>query len=177
MRKFMFLLFFGFAVIAFGHDLFIYSKNFDKGFQLTDLGSFWAKYHKDSHDHWKIILKDFSQIMDGVLHKEGVAPNSLDDKAENMRDYQTKFVQLDSQDADESVELEDQLHLESHDALAQRIIVRVLEQKAVFIFGTIAFFIYLLGALATSVFRKKDEMERIGYSKDKRSGYQFKRKK
>lgn len=46
------------ALIALGHDVYLMTQIPEKGFMLADLGWIWDRYHKESHDQWKIWLND-----------------------------------------------------------------------------------------------------------------------
>lgn len=46
------------ALVALGHDVYLMTQIPEKGFMLADLGWIWDRYHKESHDQWKIWLAE-----------------------------------------------------------------------------------------------------------------------
>ena len=152
MRKFLFFLILLPAIIALGHDVYIFVQNPEKNFQLSDIGALWDKYHKESHDQWKIKLKEFGDTLDNVI------PEELKTKEKAV--YTEGFKQTDSRNTPSTiVPLKEDIP-ENNTNILQDYVGYILEQKAVFVFSGLALIVYLLNALITRLFGKKsDERE------------------
>ncbi len=178
MRKLIFLIFLLSAIAALGHDIYFFTQEQDKGFRLSDTGALWAKYHKESHDNWKINISDLGKTIDEIIPEKTPEQETSETETSEQPDYTQNFSQLDSKDQAESVELPTpEPSMEEHTDKAHKVIGTLLRQKAVFLFGGIALFLYLLNALVSKVCRPKEGMDAVKkYKKGQKSGYQYKRK-
>jgi hypothetical protein len=60
-----------------GHDAYTYYEEPDKGFRLSDLGSLWDKYHKESHDQWKTKVQEVGQSVSDLM-PERIIPENIE---------------------------------------------------------------------------------------------------
>lgn len=98
MRKFLFVLLLLPAIASLGHDVFMFTQHPDKGFRLTDLGALWDKYHKESHDQWKIKLKEYEdQAADLTQNAKRSVENILPGKDEQSVPAQADTTPSDTQ--------------------------------------------------------------------------------
>ncbi len=185
MRKLIFLLFLIPAIAALAHDIYIFTQNQEKGIHLSDLGALWSKYHKESHDNWKINVKDLSQKIEGLVPesiKERTSQTSQEalDEITNKPDYAQNFAQLDSKEEKGSIALPPATPSgEEYKSVAQSFIGIALRQKAVLLFGGIALFLYFANSLLAKMFKPREGMSVIQKRKKKKNnkgGYQYSRK-
>lgn len=177
MRKLIFLLFLLPAIGALVHDIYIFSQNQEKGFQLSAIGAIWAKYHPESHDQWKVNVTGIGETIDGLMPEQIKEESTSQIPTENLPDYAQNFSQLDSKDKKESVELTPpEPSMEQHTGKAHDTIGLILRQKAVIFFGGIALFLYIINALFSRGTQSKDSTGAIKQKKNAKGGYQYKRK-
>lgn len=182
MRKLIFLMFFLPAVAALGHDIYVFTQEQDKGFRLSDIGALWAKYDKESHDSWKINVKDIEKdITDLVPQSVKDAQNPLTppkDPNAPAPDYAQEFSQMDSKDKEESVAVPSTAPSTVQEpSTIQSIIAIILEQTAALFFGGIAIFLYALNTIISKITRPKEGMNAVKkHKKGPKSGYQYNRK-
>lgn len=186
MKKLLFILLLlpGFASL--GHDAYIYYENPDKGVRLTDLGALWDKYHKESHDQWKTKVQEVGAFVNDTVKELPLpktapeVPKNDVETSENAPDYLGEFTQENAKNAEtvvRAVEVEDTAKTQTN--AVQGYIGFILQQKAVFVFFGFALIVFILNALLTRLFTKKEGMEKVGKlkkMKNKKGGYEYGRK-
>ena len=186
MRKLLFLIILIPFFAALGHDTYMFYLNQDKGFRLSDVGALWDKYHKESHDQWKIKLHEYGQIVDEKIEQIApLTPLQSTDTEKTEEDntpkapYAQSFQQEDSKDNAKPVQktIKEEKLVEGNISTIQNIFGWLLEQKAVFVFGGFALVIYLINAFFGMFTKEKDSMDKItAYKKGKKGGYKYSRK-
>ena len=185
MRKFIIFLFFIPALASLGHDIYIFQQNQDKGFQLTDLGALWDKYDKKSHDQWKDKVRQISETVADLTPEQlsiltEAKEVSTPAPEENPPAFTEGFTQMDEKDKETvtmAVKKDDVVETQAN--IAQSWIGFVLEQKAVFVFGLLAVFVFLLSTILGWIFKEKDgmdELDKIQKKKKKDGNYSYSRK-
>ena len=186
MRKFLFFLLLLPALVALGHDVYMYTENQEKGFELSDLGALWDKYHKESHDQWKIKLKEYEGVVGDLVPAEiqntlPVLNGAQSDVAPAIKTgYQEDFTQASEKGKDSVVtalKLDDSV--EAEPSGVQRSVGFILEQKAVFVFASFAAIIIVLTFVLGFLFRGKtsaDEVASLKKGARKGGGYKYNRK-
>lgn len=182
MRKLIFFIFLIPAIIALGHDIYIFTENQDKGFRLSDIGAIWTKYDQDSHDEWRAKLKDIEkEIIENVpeaLKKVETQEEPTTEEKTELPDYAKGFAQIDKKNQQDSTII----NIPATQAIqepttTQSIFTFILEQKAVLFFGGIALFLYLTNLIITFFLSTKEGMDAIKKHKKKNKGaYEYKRK-
>ncbi len=165
MRKLFFLIFFILATLSLGSDFYRFVNAPEKGFQLSDIGVLWEKYHPESHDQWKLKLSKFSNEAIGLAEENFSQPKDLitnerptsqdtaeepallpitEDPEDKEDDYLSDFKITQTKGAEPIVEPADQPDIkeESTNKLLQAFAM-FLKQKAVLVFGIIALLLYL----------------------------------
>ncbi len=189
MKKLLFIILLipGFASI--GHDAYIYYENPDKGVRITDLGALWDKYHKESHDQWKTKVQDVGTMFNDAV-KDLPLPGALKDTPEPTADlventedtpeYLQEFTQENAENAETVVRPVDAPNnVQTKTNAVQSFIGFILQQKAVFVFFGFAFIVFVLNALLTRLFTKKEgtaESGKLKKMKNKKGGYVYGRK-
>ncbi len=198
MKKFLFILLLIPGLAALANDVYIYTENPEKGFRMMDLGALWDKYHKESHDQWKIKVNEFSDNVSNTVNtvKDSVkdmAPKDLmgtedtpqatnDVETDDTPDYMKGFSQETNDKGDV---IEGQVKTDEPKEVQKTKVVHaigfLLEQKAVTVFFGFAIIIFLLNAILCKMFGKKEDtdgMQKIRQIKKKgKSGnYQYSRK-
>lgn len=192
MRKIIFLLFFIPAVLSLGHDIYFYTQQPEKGFQLTDIGAFWAKYHKESHDQWKIevnkyeeTLGEYSEQIVEIIPEEvkELVPTTEDTEEDSNQpapEFAEEFTQTDEREEQPTITLkfkDKPLEIEQEKSATQEHIGTILEQKALFIFGGIALILFLLNGLGKMLLGgSKNKMSKAEKMQKGGGAYDFKRK-
>ncbi len=179
MRKFLFFLILLPAIAALGHDTYMFSKNPEKGFRVSDIGALWDKYHKESHDEWKIKLGKLGEaVNDFNISKESPEEIAQIEKQNSADDYSGNFTETYQKG---------EIHYEAPTKnqpivkinKVQKTIGLILEQKALFLFSGLALIIYLINALIGWAFREKTGMDNLGRLQKKErkgGGYKYGRK-
>lgn len=186
MRKLIFLIFFLPAITALGHDIYVYSQERDKGFRLSDIGALWAKYDKESHDSWKISIKDMEKeiielVPESLKNAQETSQNTNTPEDQNT-EFGEAFSQKDSKDIDTSEELPPKApETVQKPSMLQTTIATILEQTAVFFFGGIALLLYIVNLIFTKITAPKQGMAAVNKhkkssGKNKKGAYQYNRK-
>lgn len=182
MRKILFFLLLLPAVAALGHDAYFFYQNQDKGFRLTDLGAFWDKYHKESHDQWKVKLQEITSSMDDMSSSvlpivQETAEQVKDNVQADKPDYMQEFSQVDNKSgAQIKAAASPQGLVQGNASGLQKFIGFLLEQKAVFVFLAIAFIAYLLNLILSRLCAGKSSMDKLDKHKKKKGQYKYGRK-
>lgn len=182
MRKLLFILLLlpGFA--ALGHDAYFFYQNPDKGVRFMDLGALWDKYHKESHDQWKVKLQEITSSVDEA--SSSVLPVVQDvieqehEEAEGEKpDYMQGFSQVnDKAGAHASAAVKGDNLVQGSGGFLQKLIGFLLEQKAVLVFFGIAALAYILNAILSRLFQGKSSMDKVEKHKKKKGPYKYGRK-
>ncbi len=182
MRKFLFIIVLIPVFLTLGHDIFIYSKSPEDGFRFSDLGALWDKYHKESHNQWKIKIAELGEeISKFTPEKETPEVTNVDNKeAKINKVYAESFMQIDADSKETQVmPLKEQGFVKKNTNKLQKFIGTILEQKAFFIFSGFAALIYLLDLIIGRIFRKEtdmDKLRKIKRKKTKEGGYKYSRR-
>ncbi len=175
MRKFLFLLVLLPALVALGHDVYIYTQNQTKGFRLSDTGALWDKYHKQSHDQWKIKLKEFNEAVEDLNPAQ-----QAQEVTENTDDYSASFTQDDNEGrAHYTAPIKKKDGAQIKVSNLQKFVGFLLEQKAVFVFFGFAGIIFFINVIISLPFREKtseENLSKIKKIKRKGGGYKYGRK-
>lgn len=183
MRKFIFFLLLFPAVLALGHDIYIFTQEQDKGFRLSDVGALWDKYHKESHDQWKVKLqeiegtaKELSPFPD--QQQPPVAQTGASENVTTLKTgYNESFTQTNENGETTAVTPLQQGTVKTQASGLQKVIGFLLEQTAVFVFAGFAALAYVLNAFCCCVCSKKSNLDNMGRPKKKKGeGYKYKRK-
>ena len=177
MRKFIFFLLLLPAVLALGHDIYIFSQEQEKGFRLSDVGALWDKYHKESHDQWKVKLQEVGETIEDLspFPDQQSAPAAQTDAPRTG--YGESFTQTNADEKDSiTTTLQEQNAVQAQAGNLQKIIGFLLEQTAVFVFAGFAAFAYFLNAFCCCVCSKKSGIDDMGRLKKKGDGYKYGRK-
>ncbi len=180
MRKLLFIIILLPAVISLGHDVYFYMQNPNKGFQLSDVGALWDKYHKDSHDQWKSKLHDIEETVGELNIIKSESDNVKNElEVNNQAPYLKGFSQ---EDGEEVVNIVKNSNIGNEnkieDSALQKVFGFILEQKAVFVFGGFAAVVFILNWIFSLMFREKTSMDKLEEIKrSKKSGkYKYGRK-
>lgn len=157
MRKFFYFLLLLPAIAALGHDIYFYTQNQEKGFQLSAVGWLWDKYHKESHDQWTARL--------GVLDKE-LAPYEskineavgVSKKPQVAAGYENEVIVENKRGQDTVVKEEApskeavQEGLNGRPTLLVSLAGSILKQKAVVVFGLLALGVFMIDVVFRFIF-------------------------
>lgn len=177
MRKFLFFLLLLPAVAALGHDIYIFTQEQDKGFRLSDVGALWDKYHKESHDQWKVKLQEVGETINDLSPFPDQQPSEAVQTETPQTGYSESFTQT-NMDEKEGVttQLQEQNAMQTQTGNVQKVIGFLLEQSAVFVFAGFAAFAYFLNAFCCCICSKKSNIDDMGRPKKKGSDYKYGRK-
>ena len=192
MRKFLFFLLLIPIFASLGHDLYIFKENPDKGFRLSALGGLWDKYHKESHDQWKTKVREVTDTVSGtvddlaidelintVIPEQPPAPEETEEE-QNKPAFMEEFTQTDTKDnktQTKPLQIEESTDVRANSLM--KFIGFVLEQKAVFVFTALAAIMYILNAILSRLFRRKEGMDNVKSVKKKKrkgGGYAYSKK-
>lgn len=177
MRKFIFFLLLLPAVLALGHDIYIFTQEQDKGFRLSDVGALWDKYHKESHDQWKVKLQEMGETINDISPFPEQQPTEITQEGTPKTDYNQSFTQTNTEDGNNiTTPLQQQNTVLTQTYNMQKAIGFLLEQTAVFVFAGFAAFAYFLNAFCCRIFSKKSNIDDMGRPKKKSEGYKYGRK-
>lgn len=207
MKKFLFFLLLIPVLASLGHDVYIYYQEPEKGFRLSDVGALWDKYHKETHDQWKTKVQEIGKDVDEIISEtalpeglipEGLLPGSKTNTSDNPDPQPTEkektalpknsfsegFTQSIDRDGTTKVtELEPDDDKDKVKSNADKLISMIgflLEQKAVFVFGAVPLFLFILNLIISPFFKEKEEMDTIRAYKKKQQrkggGYKYSRK-
>ncbi len=181
MRKFLFILILLPAITALGHDAYMFTKAPEKGFRISDIGSLWDRYHKESHDKWKTKLNKFSKSIEdlNISKQKTETPQIKEQSPNDANDYSGSFIQTDKQGNNQVIPAPIKKQAFTKPSKIQKTVGFILEQKALFFFSAIALIIYLINSLLKIIFREKTGMEnlrRLHKKEKKGEGYKYGRK-
>lgn len=161
MHKFLHFCFFLPVVAALSHDIYIYQETPEKGFRLSDIGVLWGTYHEQSFVSWKETVENFETIT-------GIAPEEKNIESlistEEIQDDTPPFTEGFTQQSDQEGTItvshkksfsELQTNTQKEPGPIASLISFLLEKKAVFVSGAIAFAIFLLDAFLSFLFAPK----------------------
>ncbi|PCJ03154.1 MAG: hypothetical protein COB14_00015 [Alphaproteobacteria bacterium] len=185
MRKFIFFLLLLPAVLALGHDIYIFTQEQEKGLRLSDVGALWDKYHKESHDQWKIKLhemsetvRDLSPFLDQPQSSPTMTASSADEGNTPTSGYTESFTQTNTDgqgNATATTQQQSTIQIQTNNL--QKAIGFLLEQTAVFVFAGFAALAYILNAICVRLCRKKTGMDDLTRLKKKKgTAYKYGRK-
>jgi hypothetical protein len=192
MRKLLYILLLSPSVLSLGHDVYFFTQNPDRGFMLSDLGFLWDKYHKESHDQWKMQVvnlgENFENIKDQVSTATGIDVDAVQSQAQdhvippqyaqeikveagrNQETTVTKTEPSAAQKEDKS---------KANKSIMVRVIGFLLQQKAILIFPAFTFIIFCMDMLVRGLFalrpKRKDKFSSEKKSK-KGDAYKYGRK-
>ncbi len=180
MRKILFFIILLPAIFALGHDIYVFSQNPEKGLRFSDTGVLWDKYHKKSHDKWKIKINEFSKSVSDL----DILKQKLDNSEKNINqdvndnNYYSKGFTLVKKKNGEVIELplEEKNIISEGSSKIQKIAGFILEQKAVLVFLCFALIIYIINSILTFIFKGKSSEDKITRLKNKKGGYKYNRK-
>jgi len=180
MRKFLLILLFLPMVASLGHDVYIYQQNPDKGFRFWDLGALWDRYHKESHDQWKIKLGEVGNtvgaLVPDAIKDIGDNPDPKETINEAKQAYEQSFEQTNENNKEVQVtEITEEKVTQTNISALQHFVGFVLEQKAVLVFAVIAFGVLFLNTVLKLLFRSKTARA-PKKGKNAKGEYQFSRK-
>ncbi len=154
MRKLIFFLLLIPAIASLGHDVYFFTQDQSKGFQLSDTGALWDKYHKQSHDQWKNKVQGIGEQFENAaqnigldqLKKETPMPTETD--IENAKEgYLESFTQSQEKGKEAiTSKIQQKEAVEENIGTLQKYIGFLLEQKAAFVFTGFALLFYLITA-------------------------------
>lgn len=188
MRKLLFLLILSPAVVSLGHDVYFYSQNQERGFMFSDLGWLWDRYHKESHDQWKVEVEKLGhgigQIENQIADATGGAAQVLAPELTPAPGYGDEVI-IEAGVGKDTVVVQQPLaqtqKQDTKDVTSSNLVDFVgfvLKQKAVVVFGVFAFLVYcldlLLRAIATLMISRGDKFTTIKNKKG--SAYKYGRK-
>lgn len=162
------------AIAALGHDIYIFTQEQNKGFRLSDVGALWDKYHKESHDQWKIKLGEINEKINEIspFTEEPISNETpVEQSTENttQEDYTKGFTQVNAANQESvTTSLKQQNTLQKETSSIQRAIGFILEQTAVFVFLGFAGFIFLVSELFCRIFSKRTNVDDMGRPKNKK---------
>lgn len=202
MRKLLFFLLIIPAFSSLGNDAYTYFQHPERGFRFSDLGALWSKHHKESHHQWKTKIWEFGKNIEELMPESSV-PENKEQKNDNTpakedhtsedntsnentaaadfaqgfeqsigRDGTLKIKPLNPEDYKES-------NIEKRTRQLIAIIGTILEQKAILVLSLIPAFFFILNLMISSLFKEKEEMDKIkAFKKKKRKGggYNYSRK-
>ncbi len=178
MRKILFFLILLPAIVALGHDAYMFSKNPEKGFRISDIGALWDKYHKESHDEWKIKLGKLGEAVNDFNISKQEPEISHVEKQNSANDYSGNFTET-YQKGESHYETPDKNQPIVKINKVQNFVGLILEQKALFLFSGLALIIYLINLLMGWIFRERTGMDNLGRLQKKSGkdgGYKYGRK-
>ncbi len=182
LRKFILLLVMIPPIAVLAHDAYIFSENPDKGFRLSDVGALWDKYHKESHDQWKIkvqelghTLEELNPIKDDFM--QGGAPQQSKEDIDPNVDYMEGFTQESTETGEKMIVTHEKTLIEKQASTLQKIIGFLLEQTAVFVFASFAAFVFILDILLRKFFGEKSSDEKLAKYKKMRHQKKMRQKK
>ena len=162
MRKFLFILLILPAVLAIGHDVYIFAQNPEKGFRMWDLGALWDKYHKESHDQWKHQIQAISQTVDSLNPIAGQTQTNTD----TGQAYQEGFTQTtDEKGTNIVAPLVEETTVKKQASGLQKTIGFILEQPAAAVFLVLAVLIAFLYIVFNRLFGEKTGMNKVTHYK------------
>lgn len=177
MRKFIFFLLLLPAIAALGHDIYIFTQEQDKGFRLSDIGALWDKYHKESHDQWKVQLQEMGETIDDLSPFPDQQTPQVTQTDTPQDGYNESFTQTNMDTKDSvTTSLQQQNTVQTQAGNLQKAIGLILEQTAVFAFAGFAAFVYFLNAFCCYICSKKSNIDDMGRPKKKGGGYKYGRK-
>ena len=184
MRKFIFLLLLLPAVLALGHDIYIFTQEQEKGLRLSDVGALWDKYHKESHDQWKVKLNEMSETVRDLSpfpDQQQPSPTmaaSSEEEITHTSGYAESFTQTNtSGQGNATAATQQQSTMQTQTNHLQKAIGFLLEQTAVFVFAGFAAFAYILNAICVRLCRKRTGMDDLTHLKKKKgTAYKYGRK-
>ncbi|MDH5721777.1 MAG: hypothetical protein OEY94_00440 [Alphaproteobacteria bacterium] len=170
MRKIIYFLLIIPILAVLAHDVFLFTQNQDKGFMLSDAGWIWSKYHPETHDQWKIKLKEYEDAFGESLPLEKIADlvpvkpieeeeqvtpldvSPVDEGQEtegqaipDEESYAEEFTQKSGKEGSEVIPPKQHAEqIASERAVLQDHVGFLLEQKAVFIFFGFLVLVYLI---------------------------------
>ena len=171
MRNVLLIIAFIPLIAALAHDAYVYTQNQDKGFEFTDIGWIWNKYHAESHQK---ISKELKHTIEEA--EKNQKPDMIAEPVENSEnpdiDDGTAVIKV-TKFKDEST-LPD-----SNEVIAEAagFAEFLLQQKAVTVGGAFAAIMVLLAFLIGGInFKKKpkDDMEFL--NRRKGGSYKYSRK-
>tara|TARA_B100001989_G_scaffold248559_1_gene222353 strand:+ start:2599 stop:3198 length:600 start_codon:yes stop_codon:yes gene_type:complete len=172
MRKFFYFLLLLPVLGLLAHDVYLFTQNQEKGFMLSDAGWIWSKYHPETHDEWKIKLKEYEDTVKDSIPLEDIAkmipvvqPEEPDEAASpdsamgeeleavEPAPYEEEFTQKDGKDGSEVIPPKVQEKKKAEErAILQSHIGFLLEQKAVIIAFAIVVAIYIIDLFFSLLF-------------------------
>lgn len=177
MRKLLFILLLLPAVAALGHDIYIFTQEQDKGFRLSDIGALWDKYHKESHDQWKVQLQEMGETINDLSPFPEQQSASITPTETAQTGYNESFTQTNIDKKDSvTTPLQQQNTVQTQTGNVQKAIGFLLEQTAVFVFAGFAAFVYFLNAFCCCICSKKSKIDDMGRPKKKGDDYRYGRK-
>ena len=156
MRKFLFFIILIPFFATLGHDIYIFTQDQSKGFRLSDIGALWSKYHKESHDQWKIKLSEVNSIAadltpDITIHnnmtQETQSPSNI-----KQPTYAESFTQTSEEHKKDVVTQLKKSSAMEKTSEAHKVIGFILEQTAIFVFGGFAAFIFIMSLIFGFIF-------------------------
>ncbi len=156
MRKILFFIISIPFLVALGHDLYMFYNKPDTRFRFSDVGFLWSKFHKESHDQWKIKLHETGETIDTLVEEYLPQKFSQKETTETQNDddiildpeLSQDYTQVDKADyAIVEIPTQTEQKITQKVSKTQNIIGSFLEFTAVFVFGGFAFFVLILNWL------------------------------
>ncbi len=175
MRKLMFFILLIPAIGALGHDIYIFTQEQDKGLRLSDVGALWDKYHKESHDQWKVKLGEINETINEItpftetLATEVTKDNKTTELSNDSQEsYKQGFTQTNAANKESvTAPLQQQNIIRKEASSIQKAVGFILEQTAIFVFLGFAGFIFLISEFFCRIFSAKTKIDDMGRPKQK----------
>lgn len=157
---------------------------------VSDLGWLWDKYHKESHDQWKVQLnalgENIKQIEQQVETVTGVEITPATEETQKILPQYAQEIQIESGKNKETTQTQVENPAPQIDdaqngkpSLMIRLIGFLLQQKAIIVFGGFGITVFCLDVLLRGLWalrpRRKDHFSSPKSSK-KGEGYKYGRK-
>lgn len=156
---------------------------------FSDLGWLWDRYHKESHDKWKVEIGNLEESLAALEGDIGAITQSLPATAPEaaprvkLLPSYSKEVTIESGSNKETT-LTEKTATESKPTLSQpsvliKIIGFLLQQKAILVFAGFAFLVYCIDLLLRGILTlasKSAPKSAAAKHKRKDGGYQYSRK-
>ncbi len=171
MRNVLLIIAFIPLIAALAHDAYVYSENQDKGFEFTDIGWIWNKYHAESH---LMVNKELKHAKEEA--EKNKKPDMLAEPVENAEnpgvDDGTAVIKVTKFKDDSPLP-------DSNEVIAEAagFAEFLLQQKAVVVGGVFAAIMVLLSFLLGGIsFKKKSKDDTDFLSRGKGGAYKYNRK-
>ncbi len=169
-------------ITAFGHDVYLFYQNQEKGFHFSDIGWIWDKYNPQSHKEWNEEIKKVINQAKKEQEQPEIAAVP-DEKAEAMQvDDGTATIRVSSLPKDDdkkSIIDKSMVKVNKLTADAAQLSTILMKQKAVVVAGIFTIFIYFITwffGLFSGKFKRKGKDELDFLDRKKGGTYKYKRK-